>query len=980
MWKRWVILAVLGGAILLGVQQLVAWRQAQQQRQLEAFAQQVFDGDPIKRLEAAEGLLRVDPSHDQHRLVRARALMALNRHSEAREQLEIIIEKGNHERDKCLALQISSYFTEAEAMLAAPPERDPSRADEIQERCQAFMTGVATQAAKLPRANRETEHLTYETRRRAVLVLADHLALTSRRAELTNARLSGVQQTTETLELQVAQRQKQLAVNEKELADQCAKLRKADPNLALPVEILFHHHLRSAEFDHARDMARTLVAWPRIPAVTVGRLADALLSLEISHAVPVTAMDVDLAGKLLSHPKQTGEATLQHTLARAAYALAAGDPGEAYALAHDVLTREGGNARARCIAALASVAAGEAANGVQLLQKYTEIKSNAQVRYALGVAYLAQKDAVQIKLGQEALRQCLDLEPSHLPARLRLIESLSDTGYLVQAADDIAVALAINPAHPRVLALQARLAVEGEDLGAIAKIVDQQLSSGNLLLQPDDVAMVVAMVLDDTARVRHFAAKIEARSPHDVFLLLAQQWLGKQPRQRARLAPAIMRSLHIYLDRDPLANPNRPALPVESALAPARQTAPIDLAAERLEPLLNVHFLPRPVDVALDAVTIALDEWPGTPSLLSAAAELNIWLNRTASARHWLELLSQKQAPAPGSVEALMTEYLTGQFEAVSSSIAAARNEMTPTHHWLDVDLAIRSEDSRRIIDAVTGALRKHPWAELPLLMVVIDALRRDQPDRAYSVLAVAERINPQVANLTRARLSVGLGHPAEALNQIEQMVASENAGTEVRRWAEEVRVRAHLLLDQQTMAVGMLDQLALTLKGHKADVQMAAADVLVEFGKSAGAAELLSQLLSMTDNSPRTLDRLLARAEAVMKPSRLKAVIEMLSARGDDHPVLLLYQARATAHEDDVVAERLIRRVLSTHEGSARALMEMAELLRTVQPDESKRIYRQLLLRGGRSAEAAQRMMDPVNLRQAEPPVSANLEGAIDD
>ena len=43
-----------------------------------------------------------------------------------------------------------------------------------------------------------------------------------------------------------------------------------------------------------------MLAWPTVPAETVGRVADALFALETQFAVPVTAADIELAGRLLT--------------------------------------------------------------------------------------------------------------------------------------------------------------------------------------------------------------------------------------------------------------------------------------------------------------------------------------------------------------------------------------------------------------------------------------------------------------------------------------------------------------------------------------------------------------------------------------------------------------------------------------------------------------------------------------------------------
>jgi len=260
--------------------------------------------------------------------------------------------------------------------------------------------------------------------------------------------------------------------------------------------------------------------------------------------------------------------------------------------------------------------------------------------------------------------------------------------------------------------------------------------------------------------------------------------------------------------------------------------------------------------------------------------------------------------------------------------------------------------------------------------MVVDDAMRREQPDRAFATLGSIEQINPQVASLTRGRLNLGLGRAADALHDIEKVVAIENAGTEVRRWAAEVRIRAHLLLDQQSLALGVCDQLQISLRENKIDASIATADVLLMNGKQTAASEVLAEIAANQENSLHTIDQVLARAVHVMKPSRIRALVEALLTYRPNDPVLLLYQAEAIAPDDDLVSERILKAVIARHPQSPRALMEMASLMRKVQPDEAVRIYQELSKVGGRTGETAQRLLEEMTASRSKPSSSASVEG----
>jgi hypothetical protein len=150
---------------------------------------------------------------------------------------------------------------------------------------------------------------------------------------------------------------------------------------------------------------------------------------------------------------------------------------------------------------------------------------------------------------------------------------------------------------------------------------------------------------------------------------------------------------------------------------------------------------------------------------------------------------------------------------------------------------------------------------------------------------------------------------------------------------------------------------------------------VLITMDKPFAASEVLSQLASAPQTPARVLDQILARAWQVMEPARMRALVDaMLNFRPDD-PLLLLYQAKLAGLEDSAVAERMMKNVLARRPGAPRAVMELAILLRPVQADESRRLLDDLIQRGGRVAEAAQRQRDGV---RPQPARADALEGLL--
>lgn len=976
MWKRRIILLLVLVALGLGLRQLMTWRAEAQREQHEQYQRNIANADPYKRLLAAEGLLRRDPTVIENRMVRVTALMELNRHAEARDELQGLIEKGAPDMERYLVLQINSYLAEAEKLVGGA---DRQRSTTLVERVEAMMAGVQSQAKLITSRGGGFSQLLISARRLDVLVSAHRFALESKRVELTKARIGGIQQSVETLGLEVTEMEKRVKGFDDELIQSCNRLMTMQPTHPQPVELLFQCHLRRGEFSQARSLAKMLSTWETIPSETVAKISDALMDLETAYGEPVTAADIELAGALLNHPKQTGAPSIHHDLALATYAIHMGDAARALKIAQGIVAQEWLHSRALCIAARSAIIDGNPARAVEILQKYTELKRDPLVRYTLGLAYLAAGEPRQISLGQEALRQTLDIEPNHLPARLRLIESLASTGFLLEASDDILIVEAISPRHPRVLALKMHLAVESEDLGTIAKLIEKQLASDGATLRAESVAMVVGMILDDVPRVQRFMSELAATTPDDIFVLAAGRWLKLAPLRRGRIAPVVARTLLAFVNRDPLRVPLRPVVPAFGTLARAtgaEAAAPLPA----LDSLVGTRFVARPLDLALALTEASLDQWPLSAPLISAAIELNIWLQRVPAAREWHRKFPPHVEPAQDSLEAAMASYLEGRFDDLHAKVAQAgvknHGAMTPTHRLLDLDIALRTQDAKKISESLTRLLQSHPWAEQALLMVVIDALRRDQPDRAYALLGSVEQVNPQLANLSRGRLNVGAGRAADALHDTEKVLANENVDSEIRRWAAEVQVRAHLLLDQQANAVGVFDQLALTLKEHQADAAQASADVLLAYGKAVAAAEVLSEVISRPDNSPRVLDQLLARAQTVMKPTRLRSLVDTLLSYRPGEPVLLLYQAQATSYEDDIVAERIFKTLLSRYPQSPRVLMEMAEMMRRVQPDEAVRIYTALSKKGGRVGSVAQQALESMTKPGSKPSSSASVEG----
>ncbi len=979
-WKRWLVVGVLVVAAAGAGWKYYTWRSAGRQRQIEAYRQNQANPDPRIRIQAVEGLLRLTPLDERLRLSRAETLVELGRHHEAREELQGLIRDRTTMLERVVTLEIESYFVEANNEIHRVSLRD---SDRLIPRVESLMSGVEAESKLLATpANAQTLRV-LEARRLDVTVRAWQVGVAAKRVDLTRAQLGQVNQTIDQVTIQVEDHEKRVRELGKSLAMLCDKILADDPANAVAMELQFATDIRAARYDGARQMAARIAALPKLPVSVIGRVADTLLNVEEYFAAPASEQDVELAGRLLTHPTQEGTPDDLYDIARAQFELRRGNGAEAEKLAGKLLAEHHLHVRLKCIQALARHQQGNIEGARRELERFNETTRDARSLHALGDIYLLTGDPRLVSTGHEMLRQSLELEPNNLAARLRLIESLVKNKHVAEAADDIRIADQINAKHPRVMALKARLAVERMDLRSLAELIDQQSTVLAATLKWQHLAVVGAMVLDDVPRVRALAGDLAQQTTHDSIVMIAQAWSITEPTKRGLVSTAVARAILAIADGDPLTRGSDPATPVLGSHEKRAQAGTGDLDA-RLEPLTTNYFIRRPLDTGLELMACGMDRWPGTSALSVLAAEMNLWLGRPEAAREHLKLIPPDDRFFRSDLVPVMNAMLAGddaQARVLIARMASESKEVPATVRWLDLWLALNKGEPRGIAESLKALIDEHPWAETALLATVIDAVRKNQADLAYVRIGLAEQTNPKLAHLARGRYNMSLGRTAEALHDAEMLVREEDAHTEVRRWAAEVRAGVHLLLDQHSLAVGVLDQLAATVGESEIDVKIAVVDVLIASGKPHAAAELLSGLLATPETPPRIMDQLLARAAKVMKTSRLRALVDnLLSFRAKD-PVLLLYQARLAAEEDFIVGERMLRSLIKQHPDAPRPLMELAAVLRAIQPDESRRIYTNLTKRGGSIGAAAQRALDQMSRAFFAPSVTAptavNVEGS---
>ncbi|MEX2213379.1 MAG: hypothetical protein WD768_04585 [Phycisphaeraceae bacterium] len=952
MWKRFFIPLLLLAALVFGTLRFLSWREGVRQHEQRVHERNIDGGSPLQRVYAADYLLRTDSDNERLRFIRAESLIALFRYRDGRQELRGLLERRTPQTDRAANLIVESYFQEAESVIHRADTTQFNLAiNEVLE----LMDGVEANRQFLSKTGNELRLTNIDGRRFDALVRIHSVGLDDRRVGLARAQIAGLNETIERLSIEVAELTRKVNAYGDELVATCEKALKLDPVNARAMELLFMYRLRQRRFDQAREMAGRIAALEELSADSASRVANELLDLEARYGQVVTEQDMDLAARLLERPQFKDQDEVNFIVARTALALSRNDPAKAEQFALPYLKHDPLYSRLRVLWAIARIQQGDVDSAVRYLGQYSERQRDARTLYALGMAYLAQGRSHNITLGHESLRQSLETEPNFLPARLALIESRIRRGFTFEAADDILIADRINPLHPRVKAAKAMLAVQTLDLGTLASLLESQITDESSMTG-DMVTLAAVMVLDDVIRARALAQALSASHPHHALALVAIAWCEQEAKNRPLVASAVLRTLIQAVEADPMQRVKPLNVPA-FALLKMGAIAPISDTTEVVRQIRLSHFQPRPLEAAARLVKSALDHWPQDDGLIRTAAELNLWLQQPEAARVRLTQRRPgtdiRKTPLDHAIEA----WAAKDWPRVITLLAerpAQEQEGDSTFQRLDLALAISNQSDKAITDSLTRLLTAHPWAEEALLTAVADALGRNQPDRAYALLGVADVINPKVAHLSRGRMNLALGRASEALQSSELIVNDVNLDSELRRWAMEIRARAHIALEQDAIAAGMFDQLGAAMKAHGTDLKMRSVDVYLLLGKKYAAAEVLSQLLATPELSPWLRDQLLARGLLVMNPSRLRASVEAVLVRETNDLLLLAYQAKTAAEEDVFVAENMLKSLLIRRPGSPRTLFIQASVVRRFQPDQARAIYEKLSAYPGSVGQAA--------------------------
>lgn len=911
---RWAIgltvaaVLLLGGAVVL--RNIAA---ARTQQQVERFRQGLADADPQRRAVAAAGLLAVYPRDADLHLARAQALIELRRYAEARSHLEPLTEfdATRQTLDPAVAGRALGLLVQAQLLDAV---------DRVEHATVSSVDLVESELADvLANAEQLTHRLEAFEQQHPAADLPDpgmvRAQLLDLKASLLRLKLRAfaVEQVQQIQSAGYREQLEELAVVELGLKAQLEALHKQIRSLceariasgaddAAPHWLMLRLHLRALppDLEQARTCIEAMIALPTLDQGTAGRAAKRLLLLNEDLGQISTPRDLELAGRLLSRPDlsvsdtgatQAGELEYRH--AQALLAFCKGDDAAALQGAEQVLRDYEGHPGALSLQAMVFCRQARADEAVALLQPLAERMPLPSVQYTLGHAYA---EANRTEEAEETFRRLLDAAPDHLPARLALIRLKIDAGAILEAINDIAAAVAVNPDHPEVVAAQIALAIHRMDGPSLAAVLDAHGAPGKAFdagadvpIEPWFAAALARMALDDVAAVDQMLAGDQL--PSHLLRSSAKVWRNAEPKQRGMIAQMLIRE---WIDRLDAARLNQPF--------PEAPGTHLLSDPDPAEAMLQSMYLPRPLEQALTIVRLAQAQHRDDALLKRLETELQLWLGQIA----------------PGDVDL--------------SSIGIAAD--SPTAGLIAVLEALNAGDNQAVHERLFGLLSAHPWSELAVLHVIGVAQARSDETLAGSALALARTINPKLAALARARVQLALNRPFEALHEFDAAVQEQVAVVDVEFLyrAAPVRARANLVAGRVELASGEFQNLAMSMPQLKWSLGVAASDVLYDVGRDRQSTATLAALLA--DSSAmqvpvRTLDAILTRAMARMTPDRLAGLIHAMLRFRENDPILMLYKARCHLAMGELnEARQLVDRAREQHPDALRVrqLQEMVD------------------------------------------------------
>jgi len=890
-----VLIVVLGG----GAAAYVAKKARDRARLTPIYQQQLTHADPQIRRDAAAGLLGFDRNQPDVMLILAESLVELGEYADARLLLDELRLYEAVDMKRAMVLWADSCVREASDIIA---RADPDDAELISRRVKELVAEAESQRQVLNSIEgAQTEALVVGVRTADVRSALSRLWVRQWERAIIGQTLAQQHEDVKITSVSLAEAEAETAGHDAVLNQTAAQVLERDPNNQVVRYALIQSHLRSRRFDAARRVARELIDLPKLDARLMGRITNQLLDLEMRFGEAVTLEDRRIARALLSHDGLDEPDDPGIKLAKLFIWHYEGDPAETARRARELraepaYARHMGVLRVLIFALIRQDKADEAIGIIRPYAEQAMPETLSAAKYLLGAAYRANHNAA---LGDEVLRQSVEADPESLPPRLMLAESLIERGNAAIAGPDIEAAARINPKHPKVVALRARLLVDDNDHVELMALFNDRLANVERPIHRLEPTIIAAMIMDDVAAVRRLSrSMLDARSDA-VTALLANAWAQASPHRRPTVAVLMARSMREALGRDPMSTSRPPGYePVAVGdLSPplAGSTAP-DARDKSIGLLTNNWFEPWLEEVGLAVVESALERWPNDATLLAQSGVLNLWLGNRDAAQAALSRLTPQQHAVQGVAGAVA--FLADDLPTVRS--LTADGAVTPVKQWLRLAIAVAADDEVATHQALLDYQADHPWAQLPLILVLRDALERDRGEQALNWISLVHGVNDRLSTLVRARFFLAVGRIDDAFREVEAVTRDLDPESELRRMAAEIRARVYLAKDRSDLAVASFDHVALAGRHHPMSLKVAAISLAITSDRMLEASEAAAVLLADDRTSDYWRDRLLLRSTAAMTPERFGNLVERLLVFKSSDVLLRLYRARAHASQND--------------------------------------------------------------------------------
>ena len=855
--NRRLVITVVGLLLLalLSWWGLRGWQTRDRQGELTQLAGQMNKGGLAHVADTARRILELDPGRASVRVEGAEALLQLGRARAARQMLRPLVDGSAGPEARVSALMADSYLQDA---LAAALEAD--RANMGMKR-PAVRDGL-TQAAAF------RSELSADPAWRvpvAVLLARDaEVRMVMARRGLPLAR-RGADPDAGTLPTDA------VALAREDLVAACQAAIDAAPQGAVEARaIRFRLALDDGSFAEARRLAGRMAELAETDARLAGPVADALLNLDMRHAQPVTTADIELARRLLQRGDAGSGPTLAVELAQLRLMLRDGRHADAAGFAGELLSRYPGHTRAAGLRVEALIGAGDAEGALKLVRRWrARDEETADLLHAHALTLRALGDGPH---ALELLERVLERQPNHIPARLAHVELLMAQERVAEAGLAIQEAIALSPNHPRVRQVLAAWCAASGDRDLLAALIE---GDGGLppasAPGPPDLALGVAMVLDDTAQVARLRAARLAADAGDALGLVAGTWLAsdRDPLVRVSMAATVLHALDRMLAPDPLKSPRAPApLAVMQSMPGLGGADSLDGQFPTRALLREAPFCPWNAERARTLLRRALAIWPGDAALVEDIRRLDLWLD-------W-----GPAAPQPATGLALR-----GGSEGEPEPTAALQKVL--------VLLGRDPPDPAAVDAALLELLEPHPWSRLAVLPVLARWLDMGDESAVNATLAAVASVNGDLASLVRAHLAYARGRPRLAVEEIARLLRGAEPGSELRWLAADLQARAYAASGRIELGLDAMESLTLVSRQRRHAMMLSVAEMLSYAGRRDDAMAPLVAMMSETWIKPRMLECVLVRVEAEVSPPQLLRLMRYMEPAEAVRPYVELYRAR---------------------------------------------------------------------------------------